>query len=354
MKILALTRYSKHGASSRYRFFQFFPYLINNGFSIQVEPLLGDNYIRYLYLKSPLPFFNILYSYFKRVYFLLNRNQFDLIWLQQEAFPWIPAWFENKLIKSKIPLVVDYDDAFFHRYDLNSSGAVRFLLGSKIDSVMGLADCVIVGNSYLADRAKKSGSKKIEILPTVVDLTKYPYRNQFEKEFITLGWIGSPSTAKYLKSIEHSLRIISEDKRIKIVLVGSGNVDLHGINFTVKEWNESTEVEEIQKFDIGIMPLLDTPWEKGKCGFKLIQYMASVKPVIASPVGVNVKIVNNGVNGFLAKDSSEWVNFVNILKSDFNLRMNMGLAGRKIVESSFSLEKIAPQLSAIFRNLFSR
>lgn len=354
MKILALTRYSELGASSRFRVYQFFPYLKQQGFEITVEPLLGTNYINYLYKKTPIPVLEIVNSYFRRMFYLLKKNQFDLIWLQQEAFPWLPFWFERILTISKIPVVVDYDDAFFHRYDLNKSRIVRFFLGRKIDRVMNYAGVVIAGNQYLADRAIKNGSKVVEVLPTVIDLEKFQYKTQTEKETFTIGWIGSPHTAKYLNTIQSALKELSLKTDVKIIFVGSGDFVLDNVLYEKREWSESTEVEEIQEFDVGIMPLIDSPWERGKCGFKLIQYMASSKPVIASPVGVNVEIVKNGVNGFLAKNSEEWIKYFMVLKNNFNLRKEMSTAGRKIVEENYSLQIVAPKLTKIFKKLVKK
>lgn len=351
MKILALTRYTELGASSRIRVFQFFPYLEQSGIKITAEPLLGDNYINYLYTNSTVPFIEIVKSYFKRISLLLKKNQFDVIWIQQEAFPWLPYWFEKMLVQSRIPIVVDYDDAFFHRYDLNESKIVKLFLGKKIDSVMNYADVVIAGNQYLADRAISSGCKAVKILPTVVDLTNYPDIDQIEKDFFTIGWIGSPHTAQYLKTIRGALKEISTDKDVKIVFVGADNFVLNDIKFEIRKWNKSTEAAEIQNFDVGIMPLTDSPWERGKCGFKLIQYMASAKPVIASPVGVNVEIVKNGINGFLAKDTEDWIKYFRTLKDNFVLRKEMGSVGRKMAEENYSLQVIAPKLNQIFQNI---
>lgn len=354
MKILVLTRYSKMGASSRFRFYQYFSFLESKGCELSVKPLLQDKYIKYLYEKTPVPYIEIINSYLKRVAILLQKKNYDLIWLQQEAFPWLPSWFEKILMRSNIPIVVDYDDAFFHRYDMNNSSFVRMVLGKKIDSVMNYANVVVAGNNYLADRAVNSGCNDVRILPTVVDLNKYPVVEQVERENFTIGWIGSAHTAKYLELIKAPLMDLSLEKNVKIVLVGAGQFTLSDINIERITWKENSEAEEIQKFDVGIMPLIDSPWERGKCGFKLIQYMASLKPVIASPVGVNKDIVQNNVNGFLADNSEDWIRCFKILKDDFVLRKKMGLAGRKIVEEKYSLQVTAPELFNIFKNVIKK
>lgn len=351
MKVLILSRYSYLGSSSRYRIFQYFPYLRKIGWEITLHSLLNDNYIHHLYRKDPLPLGDIIKNYFYRINLLLNTNKYDLIWLQQEAFPWIPAFIETFLLKSKTPIVVDHDDAFFHRYDLNKSVSIRKILGNKIDKIMSISDLVVVGNSYLAERASKNNCKSIRIIPTVINIARYDIRESkstSDEKFI-IGWVGSPPNARYIKNIEESLEQFCNSYNGKLHLVGAGETFLTKIPHENIEWNEETEVDEIKKFDIGIMPLLDSPWERGKCGFKLIQYMACGLPVIASPVGVNQELVTDGVNGFLAKTKDDWLKYLKILKNNPDLRKEMGLNGRKLVEDKFTLQVNAPILEQILR-----
>ena len=131
--------------------------------------------------------------------------------------------------------------------------------------------------------------------------------------------------------------------------MGALQSDLDEIPGKLIPWNAETETKELTCFDVGIMPLPDTPWEKGKCGFKIIQYMAAGLPVIASPVGVNSEIVDHGISGFLASSTKEWVKYLGILKGDPGLRRTMGVAGRGIVEEKYSLEKVAPKLVSILK-----
>ncbi len=350
MHILVLTRYSSLGASSRYRFYQYIPYFQEQGWETTIQPLLGDRYINFLYKKGRLPFFEIVKKYAERIGYLLNKKKYDIIWLQQEAFPWLPAWIERFFLKSDTPIIVDYDDAFFHRYDQSKHPFIRFTLGKKIDKVMSIADVVIVGNEYLANRAKENNDKNVIIVPTVVDINRYRTVGSTIDHPFTVGWIGSPQTVKYVKNIQNVLQELSEQRDVRIVMVGAGEHNFDNSSFEIRKWSESTEVADIQSFDIGIMPLLDSPWEKGKCGFKLIQYMACGKPVIASPVGVNVNIIIDGVNGYLAKDKEEWIKYLRILKGDASLRNKMGIEGRKLVEEKYSLQVIAPVLVQIFNN----
>lgn len=352
MKILLLSRYDTLGASSRYRSYQYLPYLSKKGFEITVAPLVGNDYLKRLYSGNKKSLSNIVSNYSKRIIQLINSAQYDLIWLEKEAFPWIPAWLESLLFKSNIPYVVDYDDAVFHRYDQHNSGLVRWFLGKKIDQVMSKAALVIAGNNYLAQKALNAGANRVEILPTVIDLERYKPITLPEENTFTIGWIGSPMKSyTYLKTIQPALKEICKDDSTRVVAIGAAQIELEGVLLEIQPWSEATEVEQMQKFDVGIMPLTHTPFEQGKCGFKLIQYMACNLPVVASPVGVNNQIIRDGTNGYKASSIEEWIEAFSVLKNDSLLRKKMGNAGRKIVEENYCLQvtehKLARLLSEV-------
>jgi glycosyltransferase involved in cell wall biosynthesis len=275
---------------------------------------------------------------------------FDLLWIEYELFPWLPAVAERVVARLGIPYVVDYDDAIYHRYELHPSKVVRLLLGKKIDVVMRRASTVIVGNDYLGARARAAGAKRVEYLPTVVDLDRYQTTPVRDQTTFTVGWIGSPSTVKYLSLIEPVLADFCRPGKARLVVVGARDVPFPGVRGEVRAWSEATEVEDILSFDVGIMPLPDDPWERGKCGYKLIQYMACARPVIASPVGVNRHIVEPSVNGFLAASMGEWRSALENLAASPDLRARLGTAGREKVESSFCTQVTAPRLAAILKS----
>jgi glycosyltransferase involved in cell wall biosynthesis len=275
----------------------------------------------------------------------LKSQKYDLIWLEKEALPWLPAWLELLLLRGRTPYLVDYDDAVFHRYDQHSASVVRWLLGQKIDRVMQNARLVIAGNDYLANRATQAGAKWVEILPTVVDLDRYPLSKAPQNEVFTIGWIGTPlKFVDYIQELYPVLKEICRDGGAKVVAIGAKETNIEDIPLEIKPWSEATEVKEMQQFDVGIMPLTDTPFERGKCGFKLIQYMASTRPVIGSPVGVNAEIIEQGINGFQASSQAEWLQAFQKLKNDRYLRESMGLAGRKLVEDKYNIQITAPKM----------
>ncbi len=335
---LFLTKYDRKGASSRYRSLQYFPYFEKAGICCTHEPLFSNAYLETLYETGNRPLMSVVQSYVSRLRDLLAVRTYDVVVVEKELLPYIPAVFERLLGRLEMPYIVDYDDAIFHNYDRSGNPLIRKLLGRKIDVVMREADAVVAGNEYIASRSRKAGASRVKIVPTVIDLTKYPHVPPSEDGPFTIGWIGSPSTAQYVEGISSALRVVCDQRDARVVLVGSGAVELPGVPLEVREWSEETEVEYIAEFDVGIMPLVDTPWERGKCGFKLIQYMACGKPLVASPVGMNTEIVDNGENGYVASDHDEWVDTLIHLSDDTETAQRMGSRGRELIADRYCLE----------------
>lgn len=350
IRVLVLTRYGQLGASSRVRFFQYLPYLRSQGLELQVETLLDDEYIRRLYSGRQASPAAIGQAYFRRLGWLARSRSFDLLWVEKELLPWLPAWAEGLLDGLGLPYVVDYDDAVFHRYGLHANPLVRTLLGRKIEAVMRHAAVVVAGNDYLAQHARSAGARRVEYLPTVVDLQRYTVQPQPRPGF-RLGWIGTPVTAPNLAQLQPAFADARVRSVVRLVLIGAGGPDpLPGVEKEILPWSEAGEVADIQSFGAGIMPLPDEPFERGKCGYKLIQYMACGLPVIASPVGVNTRIVEPGATGLLASSGSEWTAAILELASNPGLRARLGAAGRARVEQEYSLQVAAPRLLEILRS----
>jgi len=349
MRILFLPKYGIRAASSRHRFYQYIPYLVGNGVTCDVSPLFDDLYLRKKLDLNESVVVDAVRAFCRRLIAVTTKRQYDLVVIHCEAFPYFPSIFENYLIKRGIKFVYDYDDAIFHQYDQHTNALVRFFFKNKIRDVISKAQLVMAGCPYLAEYAKNY-NPKVEILPTVVDLNKYHVRqmhNVPDQQF-TIGWIGSPSTAPYVRLIEPALIHACREK-MRLVMVGAGNNILRGFPYENKMWSEESEITDIHSFDVGIMPLSDTPWERGKCGFKLIQYMACGVPVIASPVGVNKEIVEHGVNGFLADSVEEWIWALRTLRENPEMRRTMGIEGRTKVERQYCLHVTAPKLVELLK-----
>lgn len=282
-----------------------------------------------------------------RLKYLLRSKSFDLLWIEKEVFPFLPPWAELWLVNRGIPYVVDYDDAAFHRYDRHSNARVRQYLGEKIDVVMRNASLVIAANDYLAERARDAGASRVEILPTAVELDRYPMSGLWGNGSFTVGWVGTPITQVYLDQMAPVLSRIDD---LRFVALGAKDFEIPGVNVQVEPWIEATEAHEINKFDVGVMPLPDDDWARGKSGYKLIQYMACGRPVVASPVGANCDIVENGENGFLATSDDDWIDALEELKKSTDLRKEMGAKGRERVEARYCTAVTAPRLAELLES----
>jgi glycosyltransferase involved in cell wall biosynthesis len=338
MKVLYLTKYSRNGASSRLRSYQYFPFLEDEDIAVTVRPFFNEDYLTRLYAGKKTSLLQFLGFYINRFFVLFSIYKYDRLVIEKELFPYFFSWFEQLLSFFKVKYIVDYDDAIFHNYDKHSNKIIRFFLKNKISNVMKNSHCVIAGNKYLAKKAQDSGAKKIKLLPTTIDLKRYQSKENFKESPIVIGWIGTPSTFKYVKKFEPIFLKLNKIFDIELHIIGAKeeNQKCKGIKFF--DWSEDDEVAFISKFDIGVMPLDNTPWELGKCSYKLIQYMGCGIPVVASAIGMNKEVVVNGENGFLVKDENEWLGKLSELLLDQNLRIAQGAKGRAIAEEKYSLQ----------------
>lgn len=347
-----LPRYGSLGASSRVRMYQYIPALQAAGIAVQVSPLFGDGYVRALYAGRH-AWGDILQGYFRRIRAQVASYQPDVVWIEKELLPWCPASMER--LRGDPAVVVDYDDAVFHRYDRHRLGFVRGILGDKIEAVMQRADMVTAGNGYLAEHAIAAGCPSVERLPTVIDLDRYRMRQPREPEMpVVIGWVGSPATADYLRRVAPALQQLARTHAVRCVAVGARPDQVEETPFEAVPWTEADEAGLVAEFDIGVMPLPDEPWERGKCGYKLIQYMACGLPVVASPVGVNTEIVTPGENGELATTVEEWVAALSRLIENPQLRHRQGMQGRQRVMDWYSLQAQAPRLMAMLQDAAAR
>lgn len=344
--ILLLSRYGRLGASSRLRHAQYLPWLRAAGLHIETAPLFDDAYLEALYAGRRPSVAGVLAAYVRRLSRLVRLRRFDLLWIEKELLPWLPFAVES-LFLGRIPYVADYDDAWFHRYDGHPQPLVRALLGRKIDRLMRNAAVVVAGNEYLADRARAAGARQVAILPTVIDLDRYRPRPRVPDAPFTVVWIGTPLTAAYLPMVAGALATVCRDGRGIVHLIGAGADALPDVPVRVLPWSEDTETGLLQTGDVGIMPLPEAAWERGKCGYKLIQYMALGRPVVASPVGVNRTLVQPGITGFLPESDAEWRAALTALRDRPDLRRSMGAAARRLVERRYSVQVTAPRLVEI-------
>ena len=355
MRVAAFTKYDREAASTRQRILQYLPDLARAGIEVEVHPLLGNAYVRSLASGHAASKTAIAAAYTRRFRQLMGSRSADLIWVSAELFPWLPARFERLAFKSGKPLVYDFDDAFFHPYDDHFNPLVRRALGGKLKPLIRGAATVCAGNDYLKDYAERAGARAI-VLPTVVDIDHYVPATSRPDRPVTIGWIGSPSTWQFVRPILPILADLCRDLGVRFAAVGAGpgaEVDRFD-GLTLDPWTEASEIASVQAMDIGIMPLPDEPWARGKCGYKLIQYMACGLPVVASPVGVNAEIVADGGTGLLATDPDQWRTALTRLIGDPALRAAMGQAGRARAVERYSLQAHAPRLVEVMLGAVGR
>jgi glycosyltransferase involved in cell wall biosynthesis len=351
MKIRCLTRYDDLGASSRVRFGQYLTTLsrIAPDLQWQRQSLLDDRYLRRKYAGHP-TLADTLRCYGRRAAYFARAERADLDWVEKELWPYAPAMLERALLARR-PFALDLDDAIFHNYDLRRRAVVRTLWGRKIDRLMAASALVTAGNAYLAERARDAGAPRVEVVPTVIDLDRYPTPAASpEGDRVDIVWIGSPATVGYLRALAQPLAQLAAMRDIRLLVIGGGAVTMAGVDVRCMPWSAATEAVDIARGQIGVMPLPDSPWERGKCGYKLIQYMACGLPVVASPVGVNREIVLPGENGLFADGDSQWLEALVTLASDAALRRRLGAAGRARAEQVYSVQAVAPRLADLLRS----
>jgi glycosyltransferase involved in cell wall biosynthesis len=334
MRILFLPRYGPQGASSRYRIWQYVPLFEHAGHEVQVHPLLDDAYLRELYKTGRRRWWWLVSGYGRRLLEACGRDYFDAVICEQEIFPFMPQFIDLFFHRLSPRFFVDYDDAAQVKY----SGWP--VLRRKISRIMASAETVVVGNNYLASYAQQF-TRRVSVIPTVVDLSGYRNRTVAgASDTVCVAWIGTPVTAHLLKALIPVMKKLqSQHSKLSFRFIGAGaDFPCDGLRAETPVWSEQREAELLAECDIGIMPLPDNEFTRNKCGLKLIQYMACGLPVVASPVGVNVEIVEEGRNGYLASSNDEWFQNLDKLIRNPLLRMSLGNAGRAKVAAGYTLE----------------
>jgi glycosyltransferase involved in cell wall biosynthesis len=338
--LLCATRYGALGASSRLRLAQYIPHL-SQAIQIEHRPFLQDDYLRALYggRFRALP---AARAYLRVAGLRAAIRRHDLLWIEKELLPWLPHQAE-RILMGGTPYILDFDDAWALRYADSPSRLVRAALGNKFTHLLRGSALTIVANETLYHWASAEGARNILLLPTVVDLARYPLLPAPDGPF-TIGWIGTPLTAAYLDAVAAPLRQLAAEAPLKLLVIGAPGYTLPGVEVESQPWSEASESALIARCHAGIMPLPDSEWANGKSGYKLIQYMAMARPAIASPVGANNRIVNSGETGFLAADASTWLQNLRALRDSPDLRARMGAAARRRAERHYSLGVTAPVL----------
>ena len=341
-KVLYLAMHRQdRSPSQRFRFEQYLAFLKLNGYDYDFSFLLSPEDDKIFY--SPGNTFKkgiiFLKCFLKRLKDVLRANEYDIIFIQREAFMTGTVFFEKQFARSKAKVIFDFDDSIWMQNVSDANKRFSFLKdATKTSKIIALSDMIFAGNQYLSDYAKPFNNN-IRIVPTTIDTVEYERMVLPKEEKICIGWSGSITTIQHFKFAVPALIKIKKKygERIKIKVIGDANYKNDELDVVSMNWNKQDELKELSSFDIGIMPLPDDEWAKGKCGLKGLQYMALAIPTIMSPVGVNSEIIQSGVNGFLATTDDDFVNAISKLVDDEILRKQVCAAGRKTVVEKFSV-----------------
>jgi glycosyltransferase involved in cell wall biosynthesis len=351
--LIFFTKYTKLGASSRYRSFQYRLYFEKH-YDVKFFPLFPDKYIAIINNGKNKFLLFIIFSYIKRLFLFfkyLNRN--NIFFIEYELFPYFPSIFEILLHRLKIKFILDYDDAIFHNYDLNTSPFIRLFYKNKIPNIISYSNLVITGSPYLTKFSLNYNKETFEI-PTSIPFFKYQNRNNYlPNKLFTIGWIGSKFTSKNIMIIYSALLKFSKTHDCIIKLIGfDKNLSFFNSfnNVEIINWCNNTEIDELYTFDVGIMPLYDLPFERGKCGFKLIQYMACGIPTISTPLEANVKIDNNNGNLF-ARNEQEWIECFQNIFNNRDYFKNVGKKNKFTALDLYSIESNQNKYIQLFNTI---
>lgn len=315
-----LTFGSARAASVRYRVLQFLPFLEASG-------------IRTALLSSP----DALSG---------PAADFPVCWIQKKLL----SLGKARALARRHKLVFDFDDAIWTSEKGDRSLFTRLRTKARLAAVLEGSAVVLAGNDYLAAYALRY-NPNVVVVPTVVDTALYPARQHAEARVVTVGWLGHSVNFKYLAAVGDVLRRLAAVRPLRLLVVADQDFHAEGIEVENRRWSEETEVGHLLEMDIGLMPLADDEWTRGKCGFKAIQYMAAGIPPVASRVGTNAQLIAHGADGFLAGSQQEWFEALTLLCADAGLRQRIGRAARQTVQARYSLQGTAPVVSRIFTGL---
>jgi glycosyltransferase involved in cell wall biosynthesis len=352
LRVLALASYPIEAAATRYRIAQYVPRLAAHGIEVELQPFFSSDAFAILYERGLWwqKTRGLLTALARSLRLLRQAARADVVWVQREAMPLGPPILEWLLSQGwRKPLLLDLDDATFVPYVSPTYGRwIRPLKWfGKTDRLIAWASLVIAGNRHIADYVRARG-KPVVLLPTIVDTDRFRPKAA-PSDPPVLGWIGSHSTFRYLKAILPVLEELGRRFTFRLLIVGGTEpVRLRTVEVENRRWTLEREIEDFRSLDIGLYPLFEDEWARGKSGLKAIQYMAVGIPTVASAVGAVAEIIEDGVTGFLVRSPEEWYARLRALLENPTLRQQMGRAAREVAVRRYH---VAAHAEAIRRAL---
>ncbi len=343
--VYAVTKYDQRGASSRVRFKNLVPELERRGWSIRHFPLLPDDLLAKYYQTRRHDYGEIARNYLRFLGRVKSAPSPALWWIEKELLAGLPSLAESLLMPVLQRAVIDYDDGVY--LDFNDGRLGRLGRAAKFPHYAQRAVHITVGSEALQQQFRGWGANRLTKIPSTVLVGKYPQHVHVRAPVVTIGWIGTPMTAPFLEPMRPVLLALARRQKIRFCVIGA-KWECPGVEVVALPWSEATEAELVGTFDVGIMPLIDGPWERAKCGYKLIQYMAAGVVPVGSRVGENSFIIDEGKNGLLATTADEWLAQLDLLCADPELRARLGAAARTKAAASYDVGCAARAVDAVF------
>jgi glycosyltransferase involved in cell wall biosynthesis len=354
ISVCALIPYPPNTApSQRFRLEQWMPFLNEQGIAVTHLPFVDEGLMRILYQPGALTLktLHLTKAFSRRFWDIIQSQRYDAVLIHRAVCIAGPAWLERLARLFNRPIIYDFDDAIFK---LNMSEANSkygwFKFPGKTADICRISSHIVVGNSYLADYAQQFNAN-ISIIPSSVDIDQYQMtkRSGASDRHVTIGWTGSSTSQTHLESFAPLLRELLHQREVELHVISDRKPELPGVPVTWHRWSPETEISDLARFDIGIMPMPDDEWSRGKCSMKALLYMAMAIPTICSAVGMNQEVIQHGENGFLASTNEEWLGCLTALIDDVALRQRLGAAGRQTIEAQYSMRHCAEKFANVIR-----
>lgn len=355
-RVLFLTRYPVEGASSRYRVFQYMEHLKKLGVQGEVQSFMDTPMYRLSLTngRTGAKIVTTLRATARRLWALRKWHRYDALYLQRELLPFGGPIVERWLKRRGAILLFDFDDALFIKKPSRYNRIATLLRsGDKTRALFRLVDCVVAGNSWLRDAATAAGAARAVTLEVAEDTRRIPMHAPHRNDKpVTIGWLGSPSTVKYLRVIEPVLKDIAKRyPQVQWEIMGGNDFQMDGVDWRISNWSLKGELDALARFDIGLMPLPPEDWARGKSGGKARTYMAAGVVPIVSAIGYNLELISHGETGFLCETPDDWDSALSKAIEDAGLRERVALAGRAEVERRFDPAEIAAEMARLLRDV---
>lgn len=355
-RVLFLTRYPVEGASSRYRVFQYLKHLEALGVSAEVQSFMDTPMYRLSLApgRTGAKIWATVRATVRRLWVLRHWRKYDALYLQRELLPFGPPIIEAALRKRGAVLFFDYDDALFIKKASRYNRLATALRSEdKTRDLFRLVHCVVAGNSWLRDAAVTVGAERAETLEVAEDTMRIPMHAAHSNDTaVTIGWLGSPSTVKYLRFIEPALQSLARRyPDVRWEIMGGNDFQMEGVDWQLSDWTLEGELAALARFDIGLMPLPPEDWAKGKSGGKARTYMAAGVVPVVSAIGYNLELIRHGETGFLCETLEDWESHLARAIEDAELRQRIATAARAEVEQRFDPAAIAATMALLLKDV---